>query len=231
MRHSTPELLSICKNSAHVDRYRDVLAEFDHPRIVELGIFRGGSIAMLALIGDPKKLIAFDIAAEAPPGLCEFLAERGLDDVVDLHHGVDQADREVLTTVLDEALGGEPLDLVIDDASHGYGATRASFEILFPRLRSGGIYLIEDWAWNHIVAATMAAAAGQPADPAPIELAEPPLSQLAAELMLAMSLPNDNVLEVTVNENWIQVRKGGAQLDPEAFRLGDLYVDHFGLIP
>ena len=42
-------------------------------------------------------------------------------------------------------MDGEPLDLVIDDASHLYGPTMASFEVLFPRLRPGGLYVIEDW--------------------------------------------------------------------------------------
>jgi hypothetical protein len=41
------------------------------------------------------------------------------------------------------------LDLVVDDASHTYEQTKASFEILFPLLQPGGIYLIEDWSWAH----------------------------------------------------------------------------------
>jgi hypothetical protein len=47
-----------------------------------------------------------------------------------------------------EELANE-LDFVIDDASHTYEHTRRSFEILFPLLRPGGLYLIEDWAWAH----------------------------------------------------------------------------------
>jgi hypothetical protein len=42
-----------------------------------------------------------------------------------------------------------PLDLIIDDASHMYGLTKTSFETLFPLLRPGGLYIIEDWAWGH----------------------------------------------------------------------------------
>jgi hypothetical protein len=41
------------------------------------------------------------------------------------------------------------VDLVVDDASHTYEATKTSFEILFPLLRPGGIYIIEDWSWAH----------------------------------------------------------------------------------
>ena len=45
------------------------------------------------------------------------------------------------------ALEGE--NFVIDDASHTYEETRASFEFLFPLLSPGGIYVIEDWSWAH----------------------------------------------------------------------------------
>ena len=38
---------------------------------------------------------------------------------------------------------------MVDDASHTYEQTKASFEILFPLLDPGGIYLIEDWSWAH----------------------------------------------------------------------------------
>ena len=37
---------------------------------------------------------------------------------------------------------------MIDDCSHQYEPTRESFEILFPLLRPGGWYIIEDWAWD-----------------------------------------------------------------------------------
>lgn len=59
-----------------------------------------------------------------------------------------QADGEFLTTVLQEI--GIP-DVIIDDASHMNGLTIESFRHLFPWLRPGGIYVIEDiessW-WN-----------------------------------------------------------------------------------
>lgn len=41
-----------------------------------------------------------------------------------------------------------PFDVVIDDASHVFAHTVRSFEILFPLLRDGGVYIVED---THIV--------------------------------------------------------------------------------
>jgi hypothetical protein len=37
---------------------------------------------------------------------------------------------------------------VLDDASHQYEPTKASFETLFPLLRPGGLYIIKDWSWG-----------------------------------------------------------------------------------
>jgi hypothetical protein len=37
----------------------------------------------------------------------------------------------------------------VDDASHLYEQTKASFNLLFPRLSNEGVYVIEDWGWAH----------------------------------------------------------------------------------
>jgi len=52
-----------------------------------------------------------------------------------------QDDRMFLERVV-EATG--PLDIVIDDGSHQSAHVVASFEALFPHLREGGIYAVED---------------------------------------------------------------------------------------
>ena len=65
-----------------------------------------------------------------------------------IYWGVNQGNPEQLRKIVKEEFSG-PLDLVIDDASHMYSLTKTSFETLFPLLRPGGIYIIEDWAWAH----------------------------------------------------------------------------------
>lgn len=63
----------------------------------------------------------------------------------------DQSDPEALASIVAE-IG--PLDIVIDDGSHLSDHVLTSFTELFPRLNSGGIYVIEDlhtayWTdWN-----------------------------------------------------------------------------------
>jgi hypothetical protein len=61
---------------------------------------------------------------------------------------VSQADRKRVVEIIENEFPNG-LDLVIDDASHAYAETKATFETVFPCLRTGGIYIIEDWNWAH----------------------------------------------------------------------------------
>jgi len=40
------------------------------------------------------------------------------------------------------------LDIIIDDASHASHHQQNAFLTLFPKLRSGGLYIIEDLRWQ-----------------------------------------------------------------------------------
>ena len=153
---------SLIKPRRAIDGYREVLSRHREPRMVELGIAYGGSTAFFALAARPTKLLAMDINDEPVASLSDFIERNGLTDSVVPVYGVDQSDRERLTAILDREFGTEPLDLVIDDASHLYDLTVASFETLFPRLRPGGDYVIEDWTCDHSIARVMAETLGDP---------------------------------------------------------------------
>ncbi|MCC5954085.1 MAG: class I SAM-dependent methyltransferase [Acidimicrobiia bacterium] len=127
--------------------YLDLTKRLVDTNLVEIGIRQGGSAALATLAGRPRRMVAIDIAKPVP-ALQEFIDQRGLHDRLRPHFGVDQADEEAVARIVDDAFGGEPIDVVIDDGSHLIDATRASFEVLFPRLRPGGRYLIEDWDWE-----------------------------------------------------------------------------------
>ena len=144
-----PGRLVVRKTRELVERYVALCEATQPKRIVELGINRGGSTALLSELTRPERLVAVELATEAAPLLTDYIAEHGLGDVVRPHYGVDQADRPRLTEIVDHELGAAALDLVVDDASHRYEPSRTSFEVLFPRLRHGGIYVIEDWSSQH----------------------------------------------------------------------------------
>lgn len=245
---STPERFYLVKQARFAEQYRELAAGIQGARIVELGIAEGGSTALLALVAQPAKLVAVEIEQEPLEPLLQFIEQRGLTDVVRPFFGVDQGDRPRLAAIVDAELGGEPIDVVFDDASHQLDLTRSSFETLFPRMRPGGRYYIEDWNHDHAFRVGVAKAirsgsadeqerfrsalAEQLASSAPGAAVSRPLSDLALELVLARAGGTvDAVADVTFGEFWVSVTRGTAPLDPETFRVADLYEDYFDHLP
>lgn len=60
-------------------------------------------------------------------------------------HRCDMDDRAALAA---SAANLPPLDIVIDDASHASHHQQNAFLELFPRLKPGGLYIIEDLRWQ-----------------------------------------------------------------------------------
>lgn len=115
-------------------------------RMVEAGIWGGGSVAYWNRVLRPVTQLAFDLYDRQIEPLEGFSANTpGLT----IRYGLDQGDGAALRAAVAEVFDGEPIDLVIDDASHLYEPSRVMFETLFPLLRPGGLYVIEDWAWSH----------------------------------------------------------------------------------
>jgi predicted O-methyltransferase YrrM len=185
--------LRLMKDRAMVERYVDLLAALQPQLIVELGIFQGGSAAFLSALLRPERYVAVDIGERRIVVLDEFLEQYGLEDSVRLHYGTDQADAVALERIVQEDLDGRAPDLIIDDASHFLEPTRASFNTLFPRLRPGGTYIIEDWAWGHF-----------PFSRPPMDKS---LSVLVYELLLSLPYAQDVITEVSVNKYWAEIRK------------------------
>lgn len=117
--------------------------------ILELGIYKGGSVVLYNEIFQPKTLIAVDLSTQPVEHLERYIDNKSLRERIHCYYGVDQADRRALTRIAGSHLGSSPLDLVIDDASHLIEQTRESFNFLFPLLAPGGYYIIEDWGWAH----------------------------------------------------------------------------------
>jgi predicted O-methyltransferase YrrM len=241
---STPKQMIIRKPADLIDGYAGLLEQFHPLTIMELGICSGGSTALLALLTDPKKLVALEIDAEPVAALTQFIEDRGLGDRVRPYYGVNQADRTRVAKIAQEEFDGEPIDLVIDDASHLLDETRASFEVLYPLVRPGGAYVIEDWSAHHLYADVTARRAGLSVDSPPsrpnrlledlgrvLRMDEParwrPVTQLVIELLLARASSGEAVAELQISEHWIVIRRGPGDLDPASFRVADLYTDHF----
>ena len=188
--------------------------EFEARNVFELGIWLGGSLALWHEILRPSRHVAVDALRRGDSArLRRYVAERGLADRIRTYWDTDQADAERLREIAAENFDG-PLDLVVDDASHFYGPTRASFEALFPLLRPGGLYILEDWAWEHWP---------------PYQTAGPPwanetgLTRLVQELVEATGSHHRGAVEtLAVYRIFTVVERGPADLPTDGrFRLED----------
>jgi cephalosporin hydroxylase len=130
-------------------RFWAARAGFHSENVFELGLWDGGSLAFWFELFQPRKHVGIDLSRRDDSAYFRrYVASRGLEQRITTYWGVDQADSERIRRIIRSEFA-EPLDLVIDDASHMYQPTKASFETLFPFLRPGGLYIIEDWAWAH----------------------------------------------------------------------------------
>lgn len=114
----------------------------DQPvRLLELGVYHGGSLLMWNEYFHQGRIVGVD---RSPNPL------KTLPDRVRFYQG-SQDDPELLERVAAEN-ARQGFDIIIDDAAHIGTVARTSFCTLFDRhMRSGGIYVVEDWGtgyWN-----------------------------------------------------------------------------------
>ncbi len=189
-----------------IEAYAELLERLAPRRIFEVGLYECGSTALIAQLARPEKLVGVDIEPRTNPAADRFAAANGFAEAISLHWEVDQADAKRLRKIAASELGGEPLDLVIDDASHLLDESRATFETLFPLLRPGGLYVLEDWAWAHA--------------PLPLWPDRQPLTVLVAELTIACAARPELVAGLEIDRGWAVIERGPAEPD-EPFALAD----------
>ncbi len=193
---------------------------------MEIGIFKGGSIALFHELFQPERLVAIDLSQERVAALDEYVASHRLARVVKPYYGVDQSDAPRLRAILQEEIGANGIDLVVDDGCHLLEESRASFNAVFPFLRPGGAYVIEDWAWAHWP--------GEWQDHGGPWAAFPATTQLIFELVMAAASYPELIASVEARADLALVRRGGAPLPPDfdiasTYRAGGRRFGEYGL--
>jgi SAM-dependent methyltransferase len=129
------------KPQAFYARYDQYFAELaDRPiTLLELGVLAGDSAKTFASFFVNGKVIGVDIE------------DRGID--FSLYPNIvfaqgDQRNAEQLDGIC-AAHAPHGLDIVIDDASHFGWWSAQSYAILYPHLKLGGLYVVEDWATGY----------------------------------------------------------------------------------
>lgn len=99
---------------------------------IEIGVFNGGSLRMWRdYFGPQATIVGVDVNPE-----CKQFSEPGIEIVIG-----DQGDRGFLRSLADRYPN---FAILIDDGGHRMHQQNATFEELYPRLRSDGVYLCED---------------------------------------------------------------------------------------
>lgn len=182
----------------HYERFFADYPGLQPSRCLELGIWKGGSAVFWSEVLKPEKYVALDIQdKDDSPDFTAYREERGLTDRVKTYWRTDQADTAAVDAILRRDFGEASLDFVIDDASHAYAPTRRSFEYIFPRVRHGGVYIIEDWAWLL-----------SPEHRAHFPPEERGLFQLVSDLTLLMALQPDLIERLDVRQPFFVVQRG-----------------------
>jgi hypothetical protein len=204
-----------------VDQYANFFSyrkDFRPNRIIELGIFDGGSTAFWFELFNPTKHVAIDIQDQTDTRYFQrYLDSRGIRERVQTYWKTDQADKAALQKIVEKEFD-DPLDLVIDDASHLYNETKTSFHILFPLLKPGGLYIIEDWAWGHWPDCI------RPGHP---WVSQIPLTRLILELIEATGTTTQLISSIAVYQGFTAVERGPKEIGKsELFRLDGYIVRH-----
>ena len=210
----------LVKNRSMLECELDTVRELAVKNMVDIGIWQGGSVAFFDLTLTPSKLVALEFSDRDIPALDNYIFFSGRTPNVRLHKGVNQADNFRLRQIVRDEFNGDPIDLVIDDASHLYEETCASFDVLFPCLREGGKFIIEDWQWStNAEMATSDYFNGKPG-----------LSNLVLQCMLLCATHPDIIKSVTIHPHMAIVTRGGAA-DLKVFSIMNMTRNRGNTIP
>lgn len=199
----------LLKDRKALASYEQVFKDVPVRNMLEFGVFQGGSPAFFSLWLALDKFVGVDIGAPVE-ALERFSRVHSGGHCIRTHYGISQNDKARLDPILRREFETEPLDLVVDDASHDFSLTRRAFEIAFPHLRPGGYYVIEDWGWAHWPGS-------------PYYRNETALSLLVMELLMVCASRSDLISEVRVFPSFAFVRKAVDAPPLEDFRLSDSY--------
>lgn len=142
---STKNEFILVKHQSFLEFYDEIKDQGSPKDIMEVGMFEGGSLVYFDKLFQPECLVGLDIRKDPIEPLEEYCGDR---DHIKTYYGRSQDKVGTLNAARSNFPTG--IDLVVDDASHLYEQTKATFLMLFPLVRAGGTYIIEDWAWSHM---------------------------------------------------------------------------------
>ena len=118
--------------------YHPILKDIreDYKKVMEIGVWKGGSTRSWKEYFPNAQILGLDIMPECL---------NHVEDRISIHIG-NQDDTSFLKSVAEKRIAKEDylFDMIIDDGSHRMSSMKLSFDTLFPYVRSGGYYVVED---------------------------------------------------------------------------------------
>jgi len=213
---SSPNQMLLGKINSMVQIYIEIHRQMRIHRIFEIGILKGGSCAFFHSLFKPDKLVAIDIKKKPAEDLSTYIKQKKCQHSLIPHYGVNQSDDQQLTEILEKEFPDRNIDLIVDDASHQLHETRVSFNRLFPFLRAGGLFVIEDWGWSHMMPEEWLK---KPESP---WYKKPALTYLLFEVVMACASIPDLIDDIKITPHLVIIRRGSKSI-PDDFDISQNY--------
>lgn len=134
------------KNKSTLNDYYKIFTHFTPESVFEIGVMEGGSLVLWNTLFNCKVVGVDCTSVNFTPSFRKYQRKETCDvgkqdivtiilDVYNAGHLDEVADREF----------PEGIDFIVDDGPHDIRSMRSNFNVLWPKLKKGGFYSIEDW--------------------------------------------------------------------------------------
>ncbi|HEY1977151.1 MAG TPA: class I SAM-dependent methyltransferase [Candidatus Baltobacteraceae bacterium] len=190
------DVLFMQKGRSMVEAYGRLASIAGNVRnMLEVGVLHGASSAFFHQLFQPSRLVCVDLFGPKP--VLEGYKNRYAPDVIKPHLGIDQSDTKRMQQIIESEFS-DAIDIVVDDASHLYQPTKATFNVAFPKLRHNGLYVIEDWEhWGDLAS-------------------RPALVDFICELVVELGFGRDVIRDIGFGPCMAWIRRGCAEI-PEGW--------------
>jgi len=121
----------------YTEEYSKYIPEKGFYHLLEIGVWHGDSIKMWTEYNPDMYVVGVDI----DPDVINWIPLSGFTYGI---HILDATNEKSINHILDQEALNNDIDFIIDDGSHRYEDILASFKLLYPKLKPGGYYFIED---------------------------------------------------------------------------------------
>jgi cephalosporin hydroxylase len=125
---------------SYIDFYDTHFKQFkNYASLLEIGVSHGASIWLYKEYFNDYSIVGVDMLPTWAWGEKQFHSELEQDKNITVHFNRSCHDTELWDSMLDATF-----DIVIDDGDHHADAQIKTFELVWPKLKIGGLYFIED---------------------------------------------------------------------------------------